>query len=65
MAIELSTTFWSLGVKFLCELQMIEEEPGDDRSCRCGWKNPVRASDKTKQYKKIDTHACHFYLNLS
>ncbi|XP_025269824.1 venom serine protease 34 [Camponotus floridanus] len=42
MAIELSTTFWSLGVKFLCELQTIEEEPWDDRNCRCGWKNPTK-----------------------
>ncbi|XP_072756479.1 venom serine protease 34 isoform X2 [Anoplolepis gracilipes] len=40
MTIELSTTFWSSGVKFLCELQTIEEPEDDD--CRCGWKNPTK-----------------------
>lgn len=49
MTIELSTTFWSSGVKFLCELQTIEEASYDN--CSCGWKNPVRASNKKKKTK--------------
>lgn len=43
MTIVLSTTFWSPGVKFLCELQAIEEEETDkDYNCRCGWKKPTK-----------------------
>lgn len=62
MTIELSTTFWSLGVKFLCGLQTIEEEPEDDRNCRCGWKNPVH---RIKRNNKKSIHIYHFNLNLS
>ncbi|KAL6441135.1 hypothetical protein ACFW04_003452 [Cataglyphis niger] len=40
MTIELSTTFWTSGVKFLCGLQKIEEPEHDN--CRCGWKNPTK-----------------------
>lgn len=39
MIIELLTSFWSMGVTFLCELQAEEEIVKDD--CRCGWKKPV------------------------
>lgn len=41
MTIELSTLFWSSGVKFLCELQAIDEI--ENSNCKCGWKKPVRA----------------------
>ncbi|XP_011064618.1 PREDICTED: venom serine protease 34-like [Acromyrmex echinatior] len=41
MTIELSTSFWSSGVKFLCELQAINETDDND-SCRCGWKKPTK-----------------------
>lgn len=40
MIIELSTTFWSSRVRFLCELQAVEEIDQND-GCRCGWKNSV------------------------
>jgi len=40
MTIELSTSFWSTRVKFLCELQAIDDT---ENNCRCGWKKPVRA----------------------
>ncbi|XP_024867062.1 venom serine protease 34-like [Temnothorax curvispinosus] len=41
MTIELSTAFWSSGVKFLCELQAIDDDIEND-NCRCGWKNPTK-----------------------
>ncbi|XP_028045765.1 venom serine protease 34 isoform X2 [Monomorium pharaonis] len=40
MTIELSTSFWSSGVKFLCELQAIDEIENDN--CRCGWKKSTK-----------------------
>ncbi|XP_011692172.1 PREDICTED: venom serine protease 34-like isoform X2 [Wasmannia auropunctata] len=40
MTIELSTSFWSSGIKFLCELQAIDELEIDN--CRCGWKKPTK-----------------------
>ncbi|XP_020282728.1 venom serine protease 34-like [Pseudomyrmex gracilis] len=41
MTVQLSTSFWSSGVKLLCELQAVEEaEKTDD--CRCGWKKPTK-----------------------
>ncbi|XP_014475331.1 PREDICTED: venom serine protease 34-like [Dinoponera quadriceps] len=40
MTIELSTSFWSSGVKFLCELQAVEDD--QDLSCKCGWKKPTK-----------------------
>ncbi|XP_032688479.1 venom serine protease 34-like [Odontomachus brunneus] len=40
MIVELSTTFWSSGVKFLCELQAVEDE--QDPDCKCGWKKPTK-----------------------
>ncbi|XP_039305379.1 venom serine protease 34 [Solenopsis invicta] len=40
MTIELSTSFWSSGVKFLCELQAVDEIENDN--CRCGWKKPTK-----------------------
>ncbi|XP_018398771.1 PREDICTED: venom serine protease 34-like [Cyphomyrmex costatus] len=42
MTIELSTPFWSSGVKFLCELQTIEEIVNNDDCCKCGWKKPTK-----------------------
>ncbi|XP_018378020.1 PREDICTED: venom serine protease 34-like [Trachymyrmex cornetzi] len=42
MTIELSTSFWSSGVKFLCELQAINETDDNDDSCRCGWKKTTK-----------------------
>ncbi|XP_026824502.1 venom serine protease 34 isoform X1 [Ooceraea biroi] len=41
MTIVLSTAFWSSGVKFLCELQALEEVE-KDYNCRCGWKKPTK-----------------------
>ncbi|EFN78606.1 venom serine protease 34 [Harpegnathos saltator] len=41
MTVELSTTFWSSGVKFLCELQAVEADE-QDSDCRCGWKKPTK-----------------------
>ncbi|KAL0124272.1 hypothetical protein PUN28_006255 [Cardiocondyla obscurior] len=40
MTVELSTSFWSSGVKFLCELQAIDDT--SDENCRCGWKKPTK-----------------------
>ncbi|XP_025073849.1 venom serine protease 34-like [Pogonomyrmex barbatus] len=40
MTIELSTTFWSVDIKFLCELQAIDDV--DNNDCRCGWKKPTK-----------------------
>ncbi|XP_011879072.1 PREDICTED: venom serine protease 34-like [Vollenhovia emeryi] len=40
MTIELSISLWSSGVKFLCELQALDEIGNDD--CRCGWKKPTK-----------------------
>ncbi|KYM77351.1 Venom serine protease 34, partial [Atta colombica] len=41
ITIELSTSFWSSGIKFLCELQAIDETDDND-FCRCGWKKPTK-----------------------
>lgn len=63
MTIELSTSFWSSGVKFLCELQAIDEIENDN--CRCGWKKPVCAKYNWNIKNSMRTYVCRYVISVN